>query len=561
MATERTVEVRRDGDRVAVYGQVAPGKLSHEEAQALHAHFGDAFEHGTADAALHAATELLTRGAYAEAIAALEQVGRAHPEHRSGCAGNIGVACFFLGRYEEAIAWYRNAKEWGAPADVIDDNIAEAEEARAASASPLGSPAAGVRPSAPAIAPVEIDPSVLLALLAPIRGSGMHVGDRIPAKKLANATEHVLPPSLRGEPILAIFDLTLFGSAKDAIVLTHRHLVIKDVDTWMTLEVADIAVCRGALGALDDRFSIGMRDGTTRDFPCGGHAEALTLLISGIARLRAARTPSAPSAPSAPRAYGHSIPVRLVAALAPEVAIEPAMLERALGRVRVIDPAARLAHGAGSTARFVVRGIPLAVEIVAAAWPVADICQVTYFDEPTKQRLAAHTAHARIVADDVGPPLERFLAGQHLASALAGPGGLTGVVLPDAMTFTPGARHAELFTPALEASCRLQLPQHVFTGFVQYFAEQGTWCASKGHEAFGVPNFATFVTPTEQPTDAADLFWQLFLYVHEQRATLAPGHTFQLGAGPHLRIAAVRDVAPDLEPYLETPGGTLVLLR
>src|SRR3569623_1186905 len=54
----------------------------------------------------------------------------------------------------------------------------------------------------------------------------------LPPKKLRNVRGE-LPANLRGAELLALVDLTMFGSAKNAIVLTANELVYVDgAKTW-----------------------------------------------------------------------------------------------------------------------------------------------------------------------------------------------------------------------------------------------------------------------------------------------------------------------------------------
>src|SRR5690606_39234637 len=76
--------------------------------------------------------------------------------------------------------------------------------------------------------------------LAPHAGKKVWVGaETIPAKKLAHV-QAALPPQLAGSPILAAIDLTVFGSAKDAIVVTPSHVVAKEYDDRVAYELTTI---------------------------------------------------------------------------------------------------------------------------------------------------------------------------------------------------------------------------------------------------------------------------------------------------------------------------------
>jgi len=105
--------------------------MSEEEARALQDAFRE--EHGLSGGEvsdkINAAARLLMTGDHEGAIVAYTLVMKEHPEEQDTCEGQIGASYYFLGKYEKALEFYRAAKEHGANADKMDDNIKEAEEA------------------------------------------------------------------------------------------------------------------------------------------------------------------------------------------------------------------------------------------------------------------------------------------------------------------------------------------------------------------------------------------------------------------------------------------------
>ncbi len=80
--------------------------------------------------AVNAAAKKLVARDFDGAIAAYEDVAQRFP-HRGGDAhGQIGAAYFFKGDFDRALQHYRHALSLGAPADMMQDNIREAEEAK-----------------------------------------------------------------------------------------------------------------------------------------------------------------------------------------------------------------------------------------------------------------------------------------------------------------------------------------------------------------------------------------------------------------------------------------------
>lgn len=81
---------------------------------------------------INAAAQLMTAGLYQAAAEAYAAIAQRHPEKLATCESQIGAAQFFLGQYQEAIRYYELARQHGADAGMMDDNIREAREALAA---------------------------------------------------------------------------------------------------------------------------------------------------------------------------------------------------------------------------------------------------------------------------------------------------------------------------------------------------------------------------------------------------------------------------------------------
>ena len=80
---------------------------------------------------INLAARLMTSQQYELCIQAYEKIAQDHPAKQGTCESQIGVAYFFLGDYEKAIQFYKQALEHGADPEMMADNIAEAEEALA----------------------------------------------------------------------------------------------------------------------------------------------------------------------------------------------------------------------------------------------------------------------------------------------------------------------------------------------------------------------------------------------------------------------------------------------
>jgi tetratricopeptide (TPR) repeat protein len=129
--TSASTSIRTDDrGKADVHGKVGPNGMTEAEALALHEAAVAVLD--TSDPVsqrLNAAAKLMLTGAYADAAAAFRQIAETHPEVRGDCFGNIGAAHYFVGRYDEAIAWYQAAIDAGADAQMMQDNIVEARQA------------------------------------------------------------------------------------------------------------------------------------------------------------------------------------------------------------------------------------------------------------------------------------------------------------------------------------------------------------------------------------------------------------------------------------------------
>jgi tetratricopeptide (TPR) repeat protein len=75
------------------------------------------------------ASNLMTSRKFQESIAMYEEMATRFPESKGTYLGQMGAGYYFLGDYAQAIDYYVQAREAGAMADMMDDNIWEACEA------------------------------------------------------------------------------------------------------------------------------------------------------------------------------------------------------------------------------------------------------------------------------------------------------------------------------------------------------------------------------------------------------------------------------------------------
>ncbi|MBX7190936.1 MAG: suppressor of fused domain protein [Sandaracinaceae bacterium] len=288
-AAAPSLAVSRQGGQVSTsaFVSAAPSGIGMTEAAQLQSMAQGALGPNDRASAVNAAARLLVGGQYEAAIAAYKAIGEADPSRRGLAAGQIGAACFFLGRYEEAITWYRTSAEWGEEAAMVRDNIEEAEAELRKRGRPVPSafPSAGPPPASAAPMPQgpSLPPGALrdtirnMALSA--KGRRLHFAEDLPANKAAHAREILGPHA--AEPVVAFFDLTLMGGGRDAVVLTDQTLVARDGGERVVVPLAAVASPL-LVGTLEDRVQV-VANGATLTFPVGNHGETLVRVLSAIA--------------------------------------------------------------------------------------------------------------------------------------------------------------------------------------------------------------------------------------------------------------------------------------
>lgn len=202
----------------------------------------------------------------------------------------------------------------------------------------------------------------------------------------------------------------------------------------------------------------------------------------------------------------------------------------------------------GELVDFIVLDAPVPESVVD------HLCQVTHWRDADKAVLRKHKSHYIAWYAGDSDPTTAYVTLMKAAWALAGTQ-MTGVVLESAVNFLPPSMVQQMLSAEMLPSLYESVPVGILTGLLKFFSEDGTWVATRGHEVFGVPNFAMWVAPPLQPSDAMDLFGPLFNYAYSAKVHLGHDETMELG-GQNYRL----DPVTEYKEYVAAPEGeTLVL--
>lgn len=116
-------------------------------------------------------------------------------------------------------------------------------------------------------------------------GKKIHVSE-LPAKKDKNIRTVVLPAGAQQEEIVAAFDLTMFGSGKDAVVFTPTHCYAHEMDDRVSFALSDLVGVDGWDGALHSNVVVQIRNIGATKVPGAGE-DALVETLEAVARANA----------------------------------------------------------------------------------------------------------------------------------------------------------------------------------------------------------------------------------------------------------------------------------
>lgn len=125
----------------------------------------------------------------------------------------------------------------------------------------------------------------LYGWLAPHVAKKLYVGN-LPPKQDGNIRRLVMAPFAQGWPIVAAVDLTVMGSAKEALAFTPTHLFVRDEGAPAFFQYSDLRHVDPAI----DRDTVWIQVDCLGEIglPCGKHAQPIHAALTAIAAARPA---------------------------------------------------------------------------------------------------------------------------------------------------------------------------------------------------------------------------------------------------------------------------------
>lgn len=294
---------------------------------------------------------------------------------------------------------------------------------------PVPAPAPVAAEQEDLLADVDVVEVVATVLAECGHGGDLHVAPKIPAAKLDRARRSCNVPS--DEPVLGLLDLTVFGSASDALLIGpigidyhHDHGDTKDFHLqWSDMVL--MAQC-GEVFTVKDKTQVVAPNGTVLYVPCSVATSDLATLLTSILQRLVDAADAAASVPEAPPATQsvHAGPV--IVAPAGAQAQEQAVWSHLLADMKadLNDSISRLLYdrSVGSELRvFALAGDARADLLCAFVGDSGDLLVAVWGNKELPQVLSlAHPARKRLT-DELG---FQVLTGQGLAFARGfGPAG------------------------------------------------------------------------------------------------------------------------------------------
>lgn len=179
-----------------------------------------------------------------------------------------------------------------------------------------------------------------------------------------------------------------------------------------------------------------------------------------------------------------------------------------------------------------------------------DIVNLSMWPIEVKSAMNGHGAHAVLMHNGGGAnPFEKLLALYKLGAALVEPFYLRGAINEQCLSCISSDMLLSFLDAKSLKSTRDTPPPFAFQGFIQ--VEQGLW-TTRGHQLFGLPDFAMNVSDTLSPTDIMTMVGSIFMYANVSGMLIADGHTMQAADGLYLKFNKLEHAMwPDAQQLLK----------
>lgn len=182
----------------------------------------------------------------------------------------------------------------------------------------------------------------------------------------------------------------------------------------------------------------------------------------------------------------------------------------------------------------------------------------SHYPPEVKAQARAHQSHLLLYYSGYDTdPLEQYVSLAAAAGVFARLGAII-VVNESAQTSLPAVvlKGEEVEGDLIELLRALPLAM-LYCGFVKHEVDgvSGVWMRTYGANRLGLPDLAAHARSHDEGQRFFDIFENIFSYLRESEAKLAPGHTMQIEEDEYLRFREARDD----EPFLDAGSDLLVV--
>ncbi|MEM9070037.1 MAG: hypothetical protein AAGE52_16135 [Myxococcota bacterium] len=137
-------------------------------------------------------------------------------------------------------------------------------------------------PPAPPAAPTSDYSQAIFQAAGPFANETFFVG-HLTGEVEANVRALILPAHQKQAAICVVLDLTVLGSAKDAVVITPDYVYVRELGDTMGFSLDDLATVEPPKGMLTKTVKAHLKSGRVLKVPCGSNHEGLYAVLAQCA--------------------------------------------------------------------------------------------------------------------------------------------------------------------------------------------------------------------------------------------------------------------------------------